>query len=136
VPPAPRRMAGTERHVAAYKVAKRFDQDISSVSAGFVVDVRDGAVVAARLAYGGMAATPKRAAALEAAITGRPWTHASLRAALPALSGDFAPIDDFRASASYRLRVAGHLLLRLHAQSVGAGDDVRIPTGPLGLGGA
>jgi len=136
VPPAPRTMAGTERHVAAYKVAKRFDQDISSVSAGFVVDVRDGAVVAARLAYGGMAATPKRAAALEAAITGRPWTHASLRDALPALSGDFAPIDDFRASASYRLRVAGHLLLRLHAQSVGAGDDVRIPTGPLGLGGA
>jgi xanthine dehydrogenase small subunit len=94
-----------------YKVSKRRELDISSVAAGFLVEL-DGAgnVVRARLAYGGMAATPKRAAKAEAALTGQPWSEAAVEAAAAKLSEDFAPLNDHRGSASYRARVAANLL--------------------------
>jgi xanthine dehydrogenase small subunit len=98
--------------LACYKVSKRFDQDISAVCGGFAVTLRDGVVSQARIAYGGLAATPRRAAAAEAALAGKPFARATVRAAIEALRLDFQPIDDFRASAAYRLRVAGALLER------------------------
>jgi xanthine dehydrogenase small subunit len=96
----------------AYKISKRFDQDISAVCAGFAVEVQGGAVRAARIAMGGMAAVPKRAAGCEAALVGRPWTEATVAAAAAALERDFAPISDMRASARYRTAVARNLLWR------------------------
>lgn len=95
-----------------YKLSKRFDQDISAVCGCFSVTVEDGTVTAARLAFGGMAGIPKRAAMTEAALIGRPWGLAAMQAAVPALAQDFAPLDDMRASAAYRLEAAGGLLLR------------------------
>jgi xanthine dehydrogenase small subunit len=100
------------RRVATYKISKRFDQDISSVCAGFAVTLKDGVVAEARIAYGGMAAVPKRAAAAEAALTGKPFTAATVGTAVEALRRDFQPIGDLRASAAYRARVAGALLER------------------------
>ena len=98
--------------VACYKVSKRFDQDISAVCAGIAVTLRGDVVAEARIAYGGMAATPRRASGAEAALKGRALSPAAIRAAVDALKDDFAPIDDMRASAAYRLRVAGALLER------------------------
>ncbi len=103
----------------AYKISKRFDQDISAVMAGFRLRVEGGTVSDVRLAYGGMAATPRRAAAAEAAILGRPWTVATVEAAAEALGEDFHPISDMRASAGYRLAVARNLLRRLHLETTG-----------------
>jgi xanthine dehydrogenase small subunit len=100
------------RLVASYKVSKRFDQDISAVCAGFAVTLRDGTIADARIAYGGMAAIPKRAAAAEAALQGKPWAMATIRGAMLALGRDFEPIGDMRASADYRARVAAALLER------------------------
>ena len=100
------------RVVASYKVSKRFDQDISAVCAAFAITVRNDVITEARIAYGGMAAIPRRAAAAEGALQGRPLTPATIRAAIDALPTDFAPIGDMRASAAYRLRVAGALLER------------------------
>ncbi len=94
-----------------YKVSRRYDQDISSVIGAFRVACEDDIVTDARIAYGGMAATPARAQAAEAALTGDPWSEESAVRAGAAL--DFAPIDDHRASASYRMRVASNLLVRL-----------------------
>ena len=107
----PRRRAA--QAVRAYKISKRFDCDISAVCAGLALEVQGGAVVAARLAFGGMAATVKRAALAETALTGQPWTEATLRAAQAALAQDFTPLSDMRASAAYRLQVAQNLLRRL-----------------------
>ncbi|MEO9901807.1 xanthine dehydrogenase small subunit [Nisaea sp.] len=104
---------------AAYKISKRRDEDISAVCAGFSVAVEDGMVTSARLAFGGMAATPKRAASAEAALTGQPWSEASVRAAMAALSDDFTPLSDWRASAEYRSRVAANLLLRFYLETTG-----------------
>jgi xanthine dehydrogenase small subunit len=95
-----------------FKLSKRFDQDISSVCAAVSVGLADGVVVDARIAFGGMAATPKRAGALEAALVGKPWTERAVRAALPTLAEDFQPISDARASADYRLRAAKNLVLK------------------------
>ena len=109
----------------AYKLSKRFDQDISSVCAGISVGVEVGRVTDARIAFGGLAATPKRAASCEAALTGRPWNEATVRAAAEALAQDFQPIDDMRASAAYRLQAARNLLIRAWLES-GAAPPVRV----------
>jgi xanthine dehydrogenase small subunit len=97
----------------AYKLSKRYDCDISAVAAGLALRLADdGTVAEARLAFGGLAATVKRAAAAEAALIGQPWTEPALRAAQAALAQDFQPLTDLRASAAYRLRGARALLER------------------------
>ncbi|RXZ38605.1 xanthine dehydrogenase small subunit [Oxalobacteraceae bacterium CAVE-383] len=97
-----------------YKLSKRFDQDISAVCAAFALtlDPGNGQVAAARIAFGGMAATPRRAAAAEAALIGKPWDEAAARAGMAALAQDYAPLSDMRASSAYRLRAAQNLLYR------------------------
>ena len=99
--------------VRAYKISKRFDCDISALCAGFAIDLAGGAVRTARFAFGGMAATVRRAAATEAAVVGQAWCEATVVAAQHALAVDFAPLSDMRASAAYRLQVAQNLLRRL-----------------------
>jgi len=105
----------------AYKISKRFDCDISAVCAGIAV-TRDaaGLVQAARLAFGGMAATVQRAASAEAALIGRPLDAAAAEAAAKALATDFTPMSDLRASAGYRLQAAGNLIRRAALEAGGA----------------
>jgi xanthine dehydrogenase small subunit len=95
-----------------YKLAKRFDQDISAVSAAFALELDGDTIRSARIAFGGMAATPKRAARAEAALAGRPWTEENMQAAMAALLEDYAPLSDMRASSAYRMRTAQNLLRR------------------------
>ena len=97
-----------------YKVSKRRDEDISSVCAGFMVRADGSRIADARLAFGGMAATPKRAAAAEAALVGRDWGQPAVEAAMQALERDFTPISDWRASKEYRALVARNLLMRFY----------------------
>ena len=96
-----------------YKIAKRFDSDISAVCAGFALTLGDGVVRHVRLAFGGMAGIVKRAARAESALLGQPWNEATLQTAQAQLLADFNPLTDQRASAAYRLRVAQNLLMRL-----------------------
>jgi xanthine dehydrogenase small subunit len=103
-----------------YKLSKRFDQDISAVCGCFVIRVENGTVTEARIAFGGMAGTPKRAAHVEAALTGRPWTEATVRAADDAWTQDFTPLSDMRASADYRLAAARNMLTRYFHEDQGA----------------
>jgi xanthine dehydrogenase small subunit len=103
-----------------YKLSKRFDQDISAVCGCFVIRVEGWTVTEARIAFGGMAGTPKRAAHVEAALTGRPWTEATVRAADDAWARDFAPLSDMRASAGYRLVSARNMLMRYFVEDQGA----------------
>ena len=98
----------------AYKISKRNDCDISAVSLGAAVTLTDGVVRDIRLAFGGMAATVRRAATAEGTLRGRPWGEAAIADAMAALDSDFTPLTDLRASASYRKRTARHLLRRLH----------------------
>jgi xanthine dehydrogenase small subunit len=98
--------------VRAYKISKRFDSDISAVCAALALQLDGETVREARLAFGGMAATVRRAPQAEAALRGRPWTEAAAQAAAAALARDFSPLTDLRASAGYRLQVAGNLLRR------------------------
>ena len=95
-----------------YKLAKRFDQDISAVCAAFAFRLEGGVVLEARIAYGGMAATPQRAARTEALLTGRAWSEANLADAMAMLAEDYAPLSDMRASSTYRMKTAQNLLRR------------------------
>ena len=110
----------SDEHFRCYKISKRFDQDISALLGAFRFRIRRGRVGGARIAFGGMAATPKRAPATESAVVGlRLRDPASWRAAADALVEDFSPIDDHRASARYRIRVARSILLKALAEIAG-----------------
>ncbi|HEX6017197.1 MAG TPA: FAD binding domain-containing protein, partial [Burkholderiaceae bacterium] len=96
----------------AYKISKRFDSDISAVFAALRVRLDGDRVADARFVFGGMAAIVKRAAAAERAVVGQRWDEAAVQRATAALATDFSPLTDLRASAAYRLMVAGGLLQR------------------------
>ncbi len=95
-----------------YKLAKRFDQDISAVCAAFAFAIDGNIVREARIAFGGMAATPKRAAGTEAFVLGKPWNEATLTQAMALMAQDFTPLSDMRASDAYRMKAAQNLLHR------------------------
>ncbi len=103
------------RLTAFHKIAKRRFDDISSVAVGFALDVEDGVVRRARIGLGGVAATPIRARATEAALTGRPWREDVVRRAAEVMAGEGTPLDDHRASAAYRSAMLGQALLKLYA---------------------
>ena len=118
---------GADELFACTKISKRFDQDISAVLAAIRLRVEAGRIADARIAFGGMAATPSRARQAEAALIGQPWTEASIEAACSALAEDFSPIDDMRASAAYRMKVAQNCLRRFwHERGAPAGEATRV----------
>ncbi len=107
-----------------YKIAKRFDQDISAVMGAFKLRLEGSRIAQARIAFGGMAATPKRAPATEAALIGADLADPdAAAAACAALAADFAPITDQRASADYRLRVARALMRKALIEIGGAASN-------------
>lgn len=102
---------------AFHKIAKRRFDDISSVAVGFALDLRDGVVAKARIGLGGVAATPIRALATEAALEGRAWSADVVREAAAVMRAEGTPMDDHRASAAYRTATLGTALLKLHAET-------------------
>jgi len=112
---------------AVYKVTKRRDEDITATLGAFRLSLAaDGTVAAITIAYGGMAATPKRASAVEKALVGQPWTEATVEAAMEKYAEDYAPLTDMRATAEYRALVARNLLLRFYMETTSGGTPVQV----------
>ena len=118
--PAP----GPDDIVHISKLSRRFDSDISAVCGAFKLTVRDGVIADARIAFGGMAATPKRAKGCEAALTGKPFTEAVIAAGVAALRSDYTPLTDVRGTARYRVEAAANLLWRLWYKAQGEAVSV------------
>ncbi len=106
-----------DQRFATYKLSKRYDSDISAVCAAFAIRLDGDTIREARVAFGGVAATPKRAAACEAALTGQRWHEATARAAMVAIGQDYSPLSDMRASADYRARTAANLVYRFYLET-------------------
>lgn len=102
---------------AFHKIAKRRFDDISSVAVAFALDIEDGIVRKARIGLGGVAATPIRSLATEAALEGKPWSTETVEAAARELRGEGTPMSDHRASSLYRSAMLGQSLLKLYAQT-------------------
>ncbi|EGA69020.1 putative xanthine dehydrogenase, XdhA subunit [Vibrio sinaloensis DSM 21326] len=96
----------------AYKLSKRLDDDISAVCGALNIGIEDNKVISARIAFGGMAATPKRATRCENALLGKEWTQANIDEAMKEIGNDFEPLSDFRASKEYRSMTAANMLRR------------------------
>jgi xanthine dehydrogenase small subunit len=111
---------------AAYKLSKRFDQDISTVIGAFRLARQGDKVRELRAAYGGMAARAMRAAGVEAALARRPWTSSALADIDALLARDFTPMTDHRGGASYRLRAAAGLVRRLQLETTAAAMPMRV----------
>ena len=107
---------------AFHKVAKRRLDDISSVAVAFGLDVAGGSVRRARIGLGGVAATPLRARATEAALEGGPWDARAVERAAEVLGSEGTPLDDLRASAAYRRAMLASSLRALLASTEGAGS--------------
>jgi xanthine dehydrogenase small subunit len=127
----PPRLAG--QVLASYKLAKRFDQDISAVCATFRITLDGIRLTDARLVYGGLAGITARARRAEAALLETGWNPAGIDRAIDALAADFAPLSDLRATQNYRLRGAGNLLRRFYLQH--QGEYVTRTADALGVGG-
>jgi xanthine dehydrogenase small subunit len=107
-----------------YKISKRFDQDISAVMAAFRFTLDAGVITEARVAFGGMAGTPKRAKAVEDRLVGAiPAKAGTWSAAIEAMAEDFTPLTDMRASAGYRMETARALLAKALVETAGAPTD-------------
>jgi len=115
----------SDAQFSVYKISKRRDEDITAVLGAFYLVLDDNTVSEIRLAYGGMAGTPKRAAAVESALLGKPWTEANVRAAMALLGEDFAPLTDWRATADYRLMTAKNLIHRFYLESQGEEAELK-----------
>lgn len=110
-------LPAADEFFGVHKVTKRRDEDITATLGAFRIRVRDGIVVEAVIAYGGMAGTPKRASAVETALIGKPWTLQTIEAAVNAFETDFQPLTDWRASAEYRMLAAKNLLKRFYLEN-------------------
>jgi len=103
--------------VRSYKVSKRKDLDISTVSGGFSLHLEEGHVKEIILAFGGMADRPKRASETEQYLLWKPWTRSNVEHAMKILIHEFTPLSDARAGAEYRKLVAGNLLLKFYSET-------------------
>ena len=111
----------------AFKVSKRFDEDISAVMLAARFDLDGRKIVGARVACGGMAATPKRAAKAERALVGASLDKpATWRFAREAIDEDFTPLTDMRATAAYRKTIAANLLEKTLIEIAGGSAATRI----------
>lgn len=117
---------GNGSHYAVYKISKRRDEDISALCGAFYLE-KDAShrVTTLRIAFGGMAGTPKRASAVEAALTGKIWNRETIDAARTAFDADYQPLTDWRASAEYRQLTAKNLLTRFFLETSGEGQELR-----------
>jgi xanthine dehydrogenase small subunit len=111
-------------NLRCYKISKRFDQDISAVCGCFNIKTHGGTVTAARIAFGGMAGIPKRAAAVEGALVGQFLNPETAAQIAPLMERDFTPLSDMRASKEYRLTTAQNLLIRYAHDLAGAKTSV------------
>ncbi|MCM2403606.1 xanthine dehydrogenase small subunit [Rhizobium sp. S153] len=115
-----------DAHYAVYKISKRRDEDISALCGAFHLSLAaDGSVSGIRIAFGGMAATPKRARAVEAALFGKPWTQATVTEARDAFDQDYKPLTDWRATADYRQLTAKNLLTRFFLETSGTPQELQ-----------
>ncbi len=112
--------------IASYKNAKRNEQDISAVFAAFVVGLDRGVVTHCRIAYGGMAGTPKRAVNTENELLNKSWSEASVHTAMEVMAQDYQPMTDMRASAAYRMQVAQNFLQRFWLENSGEVVETRV----------
>ena len=120
-------LADPPQHLASYKISKRYDQDISAVCAAFALSLDEqGRVSHVRIAFGGMAAIPARAAQTEQALINQTWNEAVVGQAMNMLAEDFSPLSDLRASADYRLRVAQNLLYRFFLETRAQPEQVPV----------
>jgi xanthine dehydrogenase small subunit len=113
-------------HFAVYKISKRRDEDISALCGAFHLTLdADGKVANIRIAFGGMAATPKRAKHVEDALLGGVWSWATVSAVRDAFAEDYQPLTDWRATAEYRSLTAKNLLTRFFLETAGAPAELR-----------
>nr|CAA6828643.1 MAG: Xanthine dehydrogenase, iron-sulfur cluster and FAD-binding subunit A [uncultured Thiotrichaceae bacterium] len=107
----------SDQQVRCYKLSKRHDSDISAVFCGMAIALQGETIVSVRIAFGGMAATPKRAAHCERALVGQVWDESTVKTAMAVLKSDYSPLTDMRASDENRMQSAMNLLYRFYLET-------------------
>jgi xanthine dehydrogenase small subunit len=99
--------------VRAYKISKRYEDDISAVCAVFNVQVIEGKVHRIDCGFGGVAAIPATVTALNSQLKGKTWSNKeTFETGSEILKNAFTPLDDVRASKTYRIAMLINLWKR------------------------
>ena len=97
----------------AWKVSKRFDQDISTVSMAANINASNNGIInSCKISFGGLAATPIRSKEIENSMIGT-LPLENLNHKINVTSKAFKPISDLRGSSLYRINIAIGLIKRL-----------------------
>ncbi|MEE8338701.1 MAG: xanthine dehydrogenase small subunit [Xanthomonadales bacterium] len=115
--PVPDPQAHSDLHFRVYKLGKRFDQDISAVCAAFALRLEGEIVQSIRICYGGMAGMPARARKTESVLLGARWSQEIIDHAKAAMTQDYQPLTDWRASGDYRMLASQNLLQRFYLET-------------------
>jgi xanthine dehydrogenase small subunit len=115
--PLPEPEAYANLQFRVYKLAKRFDQDISAVCAAFALQRKGEIVQSIRICYGGMAAVPARARQTESVLLGARWSQEIIDQAMAAMARDYRPLTDWRAGSEYRMLASQNLLQRFYLET-------------------
>ena len=110
-------LKANNQNFKAYKISKRFDQDISALCGAFTLDLTDDQIQDIRICFGGMAGTPMRAAKTEQFLKGANWNMSTIEQAMKVMADDYAPLSDMRASHTYRLSAAQNLLKKFYLET-------------------
>ena len=115
--PLPDPEADADLQFRVYKLAKRFDQDISAVCAAFALQRKGERVQSIRICYGGMAGVPARARQTENVLLDARWSQEIIDQAMAAMAKDYQPLTDWRAGSEYRMLVSQNLLQRFYLET-------------------
>jgi xanthine dehydrogenase small subunit len=115
--PLPDPEADADLQFRVYKLAKRFDQDISAVCAAFALQRKGETVQSIRICYGGMAGVPARARQTESVLLDARWSQENIDQAMAAMAKDYQPLTDWRAGSEYRMLVSQNLLQRFYLET-------------------
>lgn len=109
-------LTSKDRH-AMYKVSKRFEDDISTLTLGILIRPDTSGVIRdCRISAGGIAAKTRRLTELEALFIGQTLNRALIDQVKQQVACVIQPLSDVRASAEYRVTTMANLFERFYLE--------------------
>ena len=106
------RLPKKSERLRLFKISKRRDMDISTVTFAILANIANDQIVDAKVAVGGVGPQVMRMAPAEAFLRGKAWSPETLRAAGRMMRQQITPWTDVRGGANYRRQLVENLMVK------------------------